>query len=600
MNNFSSSLKQFFNWDRGTLILLGAFFCTFMAFNVMWCSWTTFTPFSHFPLYISTILMTLLLTLPYVIKRCKWLEILLLILLDFLLLANLMYARTYFNVIPLSSYTNAGNLQDFMPSVWTSLRWADLIFPLITCAAILLLTRNNSAIVRQPKTPLIPYLITLAIPLLCVLICVPTPAKYKEEYRKYYNNAYAYQSTPVMYSVFGSLLYDALVKYETLTPAEQKETDDFIASLPGIEKLPEGVTPPENLVVIFCESLESWVIGLDYDGQQVTPNINKWLTDSTTYYNPHVLSQAKDGRSIDGQLLLLTGLMPLRQGTYSTQFPDDYFPSIQKALKQAHGSRATLMTGDKEYVWNQGRIARSMGTDSIISFPDFRIEDAFTGRKHIGDRALMRQSVEKLKRGDIWPENTPAYLQLVTYSGHGPFRLPDSEKKLRIQPGTPQIMADYMQVAHYTDQALALMIDYLRSRPDWHKTMVVITGDHEGLAAWRAECLASEPGRRYVNPEQFVPLLILTSPLPGHSETVMGQADIYPTLLHLLGLRDYEWPGVGHSILSPTHPGAAINPQGKIVTTPGKKLPTATEQTLQKQRETSDRILSYNLLRPKQ
>lgn len=596
MNSVKRFFLQFFSWDRGTLILLSAFFLTFMAFNVMWCSWTTFTPFSHPPLYISTILMTMLLTLPYVVKRCAWLEILLLVLLDFLLLANLMYARTYFNVIPLSSYTNAGNLQDFMPSVWASLRWADLVFPIITCLAIWLLIRNKAVISRQAGTPIVPYLIIFAIPLACVLIAMPTPEKYKEEYRKYYNNAYAYQSTPVMYSVFGSLVYDALVKYETLTPQQQSETDAFLAALPGVEKLPEGVEPPQNLVVIFCESLESWVIGLDYYGQQVTPHINSWLTDSTTYYNPHVLSQAKDGRSIDGQLLLLTGIMPLRQGTYSTQYPENYFPSVQKALKQAYGSRATLITGDKEYVWNQGRIARSMGVDSIISFPHFRIEDAFTGRKHIGDRALMRQSVEKLRKGDVWPENTPAFLQLVTYSGHGPFRLPDSEKKLRIQPGTPPIMADYMQVAHYTDEALSLLIDYLRSRPDWSRTMVVITGDHEGLAAWRDECLSSADGRKFVCKEQFVPLIILNSPLPGHSLKIMGQADIFTSLLHLLGLTEYKWRGVGESVFSAHHPDAAINPQGQILWGNATRNDSVARH-LQMAREVSDRILRYDLLR---
>ncbi len=596
--SFGRLWRRFTSWDTGTLIFASAFLLTFMAFNAMWCAWTTFTPFSHLPLYVSSILMTLLLTLPYVLFHKRWIEILLLVLLDFMLVANLMYARTYFNAIPLTSYTNAGNLADFMPSVWASLRWFDLMFPLITCTAIYLVCRFSKRLSMQKPTDVKAYLVALSIPVLITIIAFPTPGHFKNTFRVYRNNAYAYQSTPVMYSIFGNLLFDTLVAYEHLTPAQEQEVEQFVKNLPGVPHLSGNITPPLNLVVIFCESLESWAVGLNYEGQQVTPNLDAMLMDSTTYYNPYVLSQAKDGRSIDGQLLTLTGLLPLAQGTYATQYPDNYYPSIHKALHEAHGSRNILMTGDKEYAWNQGHIARNMGMDTIISFPDFRLEESFTGRSHIGDRALMRQCVEKLRKGDIWSEGTPAFVQIVTYSGHGPFRLPESEKKIKIKPGTPQIMADYMQTARYTDEALGLIIAYLRSRDDWEDTMVVITGDHEGLAAWREECLASELGRKYVSKEQYVPLIILNSPLPGRGTKVIGQVDIYSTILHLMGLSNYSWPGIGYSALDTIHPGMAISPQSEIVTLQNSVNENIARR-LRQASDISDRIIRYNLLSPK-
>lgn len=42
-------------------------------------------------------------------------------------------------------------------------------------------------------------------------------------------------------------------------------------------------------------------------------------------------------------------------------------------------------------------------------------------------------------------------------------------------------MADYMTVAHYTDEAIGKFVEYLKNRPEYERTMVVITGDHEGL-----------------------------------------------------------------------------------------------------------------------
>lgn len=76
-------LSRLFAWDPGTRIFALSIFMTFMAFNVFWCAWTTFTPFSHFPLYLSAILFTLILTLPYAMWRAKWVQVLLLVLLDF-------------------------------------------------------------------------------------------------------------------------------------------------------------------------------------------------------------------------------------------------------------------------------------------------------------------------------------------------------------------------------------------------------------------------------------------------------------------------------------------------------------------------------------
>lgn len=566
-------LNNVFHWDFGTATFAIAFFLTLMVFNVVWCSWTTFTPFSHFPLYISTILLTMLLTLPYVLFHRKWIEIVLLVLLDCLLLANVMYSRTYFAAIPLSSYSNASNLNDFMPSVWASLKWIDLVFPIITIVTAIIVYRNKS----EKQTSRLGFLALTAIPVIITLINFPSLNKFKEHYRTYYNNAYAYQSTPVMYSVAGSLLYDALVANEKLSPEQERETMDFLHSLPGVPALSDSVNAPKSLVIVLCESLESWVIGMDYNGAEVTPNLTRWSREATSFYDPHVLSQARDGRSIDGQLLTLTGILPLTSGTYATQFPDNTYPSIIWAMKQLKGSRATLMTGDKEYTWNQGRIARRMGQDSIVSFKDFRVEESYTGRRHIGDRALMNQVVEKLKKGDIMPVGSSSFLQIVTYSGHGPFRLPDKEKKIPMLEGTPQIMYDYLNTAHYTDEALGLLVDYLSSRPDWKNTMVVITGDHEGLATWRDEVIKNPIGSKYVSSNRYVPLLILNSPIPGDSDKEIGQVDIYTTLLHLMGLGNYSWYGVGKSALdSRVDTAANTNLNAQIV---------------------SDRILRYNLLK---
>ena len=53
------------------------------------------------------------------------------------------------------------------------------------------------------------------------------------------------------------------------------------------------------------------------------------------------------------------------------------------------------------------------------------------------------------------------------------------------------------------------MISYIKSRPDYDNTSIIITGDHEGLAVYR-KCLSEYYS--YVSPNQYTPLIILNTP----------------------------------------------------------------------------------------
>lgn len=89
-------------------------------------------------------------------------------------------------------------------------------------------------------------------------------------------------------------------------------------------------------------------------------------------------------------------------------------------------------------------------------------------------------------------------------------------------------MADYIYMANYTDYALGELLSYLKSRPDYKNMMIVITGDHERLAADRADILKAETARGIVSPKQFTPFIIVNSPIGLHYDKVMGQSILDP------------------------------------------------------------------------
>ena len=377
------------------------------------------------------------------------------------------------------------------------------------------------------------------------------------------------------------------------SPQIQQEIKEWLSQKPGHHPLAGRIGIRNNCIVILAESLESWVLEREVEGQEITPYLNKLLQDSTTLYAPHVLTQVKGGRSIDAQLLLCAGMLPINSGTYSSQYPDHTYGTLQKAMHQQKNSRNYLLTIDKVSTWNQGVIAYSFGTDTIIAYHDFELTEAFGTHKRTGDGSFLAQCRQKIEKGEIWKKGENVYMQLVTYSGHAPFKLPEELKEIHFSPAIPQKMNDYMTTARYTDKAIGKFVEYLKTLPQYDETLIVITGDHEGLATYREELCNAPGGKGIVSDKTFTPFIIVNSPVGMRYDKVMGQIDMYPTLLNLLQLDDYYWSGLGQSILDPCKKGFAISPQMEVV---GEEPTPAEAEFAQKAYDISDQMIHFDYL----
>lgn len=558
-------IRQIFSpnlWTPVTKIFTNIWFFKFILFDIIWCLQTTFTPFSSAALYCNTILVTLVLALPYVLLRRRWLQIVMMLVLDGLLISNLMYSRTYNSVIPLESYLLAGNLSDFMASVVDSMRWIDLLFPISTLIAGFWV-RRYAPEARLAWRRVVHYMaIIIAVGAICGLLLVP-----KGGFSKTIDDmqsANYYSCVTPEYTFFGSLLYDAMHTDAPCTPQIQEEVKMWFALQPNYVPLSDSISERKNLVVVLCESLESWVIGLRMEGKEITPNLNRAIADTQTLYAPNTLTQVKGGRSIDCQLLLNAGLLPLRSGCYAMKYTGNNYHTLTKAMASTYNSRSYLLTVDKPVTWNQAQVAKAFGIDTLLSKDSWQLDEKVGSRKKLGDVSFMRQAVEKMKTEQIWKRGEHVYLQFVTYSGHNPFILPDNLKRIQLKGNYPRKMLDYMTMANYTDHAIGILLQYLKSRPDWHETMVVIVGDHEGLAADRADIRRSAEGRRVVSASQFTPFIVLNSPVTMRYDGILGQVDMYPTILNLMHLDNYYWRGMGQSILDKRKVTVAVGSQMNI------------------------------------
>jgi len=591
---------------RRTALMFGLLWFKFLWFDVGWCAASTFRSFSMPETYLSATLAALLLVLPLVAWRMERTTWGVAVLMDVLLVCNLMYFRTYYTAIPPDSYLLVGNLKDFTDSVWGSLKATDALFPISTLVAAALRRRRRGQTSRLRHTTLMRrYAVATALSAAALLTLTWAKGGFRTAYESM-QGSYTHTCVTPMYTVFGTFYYDCSRDAETFTPEVERRVEAWLAA----DRADRMAAPADtfatdslrrrHVIIILAESLESWVLERTVEGQELTPRLNALLRDSLTIYAPHILSQAKGGRSIDAQLMINSGLLPIASGAYSLKYPHTTYPSLAEALRAEYGAdavRAYALTGDKPMVWNQAIIDPALGYDSLIAKASF-VNDEPVGpryRPQIGDVALMRQIADKIVRGEVWDAHRHMLLQCVTYSGHFPFALPDRLREVRFSDRFPERMRNYMATARYTDRAIGLFVDRLRAAGVYDSTLIVITGDHEGLGEMRRAWCESAGGRGVVSDRPMVPLIILNAPRGLRVEAVGGQVDIYPTLLRLLGLRRYAWRGMGRSLTDPNRPPVAIDPHGRVYGL-ADSVSTTALQRMKEAWPVSDAMIRYDYL----
>lgn len=554
-------------FTRINVLFFLLFYIKFLLFDFFWCYDTTFSSFSFLQGYINKLSVSLFLLFPIVLTRWIGVAVVLGFLLDIFLISNLLYFRTYCNIIPLESYGLLGNLEEFTDSVSDSFHWSDLLFPLST-----IVTCFHYRIKKDGATSPDRFRELKGYGLVCLFSFLASGCYFAikggilKQDENLQNANYFMTRTPT-FTLFGSMYCEYVNKNKPCDLSNvQHEIEGWLVAQPETPAYPIPTPAKPNCVVILAESLESWVLEQTVEGVEITPHLNALLKKPNTIYAPKVLTQVKGGRSIDAQLLLHTGLLPIQDGAFSIKYPHNCYPSLVNAFKEKYpDARSYTMTVDKNITWNQGVVAKVFGFDSLIWKKDFIQDEQIGDRKKLGDYSFLKQCAEKIGQEKLWKAGGHTFIQCVTYSGHNPFVLPDHLKQVSFSSKIPQRMNDYMTTANYTDRAIGNFIDQLIRQGKYEETLIVITGDHEGLASDRPGLCATDAGKEIISKEKFTPFIILNAPLDLRYEKVMGQIDMYPTLLQVLGLEQYYWKGLGRSIVNETrHSGFAVSPQMEV------------------------------------
>ncbi|PRR78128.1 Lipoteichoic acid synthase 2 [Clostridium liquoris] len=289
----------------------------------------------------------------------------------------------------------------------------------------------------------------------------------------------------------------------------------------------------KNLIVIQIESLQNFLIDKKVNGEEITPNLNKFIKRSL-YYN-NCFYQVMDGNTSDSEFMLNNSLYPLSSGAVYYKYASNYFNSLPKLLNDK-GYTTAAFHGNNEGFWNRAVMYKSLGFQNFFGAHSLNIDEEIG--LGLSDKSFFNQSLEKISS-----LQEPFYSFLITLSSHYPFTNTDNTFNKGELKNT--FLGDYFSSIHYTDAQLGMFLEKLEAEGLLDKSILVIYGDHNGVPYGYMEDLykldkVNNPNELDYFMYQKVPLLIHfpKDEYSGLNNKYVGQMDIYPTIANLFNLNN--------------------------------------------------------------
>ena len=298
-----------------------------------------------------------------------------------------------------------------------------------------------------------------------------------------------------------------------------------------------GLAKDRNLIVIQVEALQNFLIGRYYEGQELTPTLNRLISNDSFYFENYYY-QIGGGNTADAEFAVNNSLFAPDSTCAYVQYPDNDYYGLPYLLKDSGYSTATVFHGYIESFWGRSAAYPKQGFDDFISLEDLDPSDSFN--MGLSDRQLFKQSMEYLVKYE-----EPFYSFYITLSSHHPYGIPLYEREITLKPEDEQTLFGlYLQAANYADRCIGEFIDMLDEAGLYENSMIVIYGDHYALHNAddaNQEKVAALIGRQYDIFDLFNVPLIINIPGSGVTRTVStagGHIDALPTMLYLLGIHN--------------------------------------------------------------
>ena len=316
-----------------------------------------------------------------------------------------------------------------------------------------------------------------------------------------------------------------------------------------------GLGQGKNLIVIQVEALQNFVLNHFYDGQEITPNLNRLLKEKGTLYFNNYYQLLGRGNTSDAEFVSNNSLHPSMDEPTYIQYEENTFYGLPWILRE-QGYTAWVFHGYEKEFWNRDRAYVNQGFQRFISEENYKFTEDQTIGFGIIDEIFYHQTLDYIRELDSVDAN-PFYAFIISLTSHTPFEMPKTFQYLdlrREHEGT--ILGNYLQAIHYADKALGDFIEGLKREGYYDNSVIAIYGDHfaiSSLDADKKEIMTNYLGYEYDLDEMLKVPLIIHIPGLEINETIDrigSQIDFLPTILNIMGYENEKGIMFGRDLIN--------------------------------------------------
>ncbi|MDR1572629.1 MAG: sulfatase-like hydrolase/transferase [Clostridiales Family XIII bacterium] len=315
-----------------------------------------------------------------------------------------------------------------------------------------------------------------------------------------------------------------------------------------------GVAEGRNLIVIQVESLQNFVVGLEYNGQEITPNLNRLIGENSVYFD-NFYQQVGGGNTSDAEFAVNNSICGVMKSYTYELFQDNVFRGLPVLLSEKGYDTAVFHAHEDRGYWSREGMYPAQGFGRFFGGLEL-VGGDYEMTEWMGwgltDSEFFKQTLPMMKS-----LREPFYSFVITLSNHHPFLMLDHYSFIDLLPEDEgSLVGNYLRSAAYTDYAIGLFIDMLKDDGLYERSVIAVYGDHQGLTMEGdvPSDMRRLLGRDYdFDAMMRVPLIIS---LPGGadirqtSHTAGGQIDFMPTMAYLMGFESLDTLYLGHNLLT--------------------------------------------------
>lgn len=478
-----------------------------------------------------------------------------------LFLVDQLYER-YFDDLPgLYLVTQISQARAIVPSAIELLRREDLIF---VVDLVLLLPLLGMAAPPAPSRRWLGPLVAIPV-LVSVMLATAMNSEDRRILRLRFRNVAAVQKLGLFHYHFYDVLQMAYSRWENLLDPDfdrERLADYLQQSRRSIQAdTPwKGRYQGKNLLVFQLESFEQFLLHLKVENQEVTPFLNQLAARSWTV---GLQDQSGQGRSSDGEFILLNSLLPPGQRPLVYAYPSNTYHGLPWLL-QHQGYFTSYSVPYYGSFWNARYMARRYGFQRNLFREQLPADPRYTIGWGLSDEGLVNRLLAHWRR---FPR--PFFAYSVTLMGHHPYReLSPSQERLRLNSRlNNSMLGRYLQLARERDEQWRNIVEKLRQRGLWQESVVVLVGDHDARIPYEDMPLLGKQARfdevdKIESDRVYCLIHVPDEALRGKGPDFACQSDLAPTLMHLMGRPGTPTAMLGLNLLAQVQRRAIVSKTG--------------------------------------